>query len=232
MNIETASPVSTETENKLSRKPAMQDRRISDLITATKQVIEQVQMHTDISAALTDAGYNTDRFLEGVQLSDLAQTYFNRRQTCLAVKEQTAQDLNSFQEETIHSYADFRVIARALFRVPADRIELNIKGRIPYDRQQLITGAYTSYAAARRQPYQEVLSRHGYGPERLDKLEEQLRTCQSLDNSQDIAAIKAMESTKIRDEAVRNLHRWYGSFLAIAKRTVRENPEWLKLLEL
>ena len=56
INMEAASPVSTEMENKLSRKPAIQDRRISNLITATKQLIEQVQMHTDISAALTNAG--------------------------------------------------------------------------------------------------------------------------------------------------------------------------------
>lgn len=213
-----------------AREP--QDRDITELITSVQQLIERVELNEEVAGALAEYGYDAERFEEGRGLCRLLQDSFNRRQALLSEYSSLSNRLQQMDKSLYKNFSDFRVVARALFKDRSDRRKLGVSGRRSSDRQRMLTTITASTAAAGQEPFLEPLSRHGYGAERLKTLQQEVEALRALDNEQDSAAILAKEATSIRNEAAFQLKQWASSFRSIAKRALREDPDWLDILDM
>ncbi len=131
-----------------------------------------------------------------------------------------------------HEFMDFRIVSRALYPGTVDRKALGVWGPVPRQRQTFIANARMAYNRAQQDSFQETLSRHGYDQPMLGEMLANLAGLMDADEAQNVAITHAREATFIRNEAVRQLRKWFQRFRAIARRALSDTPEWLSLLKI
>ncbi|MBN1264157.1 MAG: hypothetical protein JXA25_01595 [Anaerolineales bacterium] len=219
-------------QTKRSKHYQAQDKEIAELITAARQLIARFVSSEDIAEKMAKNGYNAERLEEGRALCDHLQDCYTGRQVLMGNRMQLSAELKKKDNELCKHFSDFRVFARVLFKDPDDRRKLGVTGRRSRDRQRVLTTITSAVAAALEEPFRETFSRHGYGSEQLAALLEEVEALRTLDNKQDLAEILAKEATGIRDEAASELRQWVSGFRSIAKRVLRDNPDWGSIVDL
>lgn len=214
------------------QRTTVQDQKIAAFIISTTRIFNQIHKHPEIAAALAEAGYDQDSLNTGSALCDSVQLCYNARQEALTEQLALSRELRERENTARHDFMDFRIVARALYPDSVNRKALGVWGQVPTSREPFIANARMAYDRASGDSFQESLARHGYTTERFAELEAALDQVISLDESQNVAIIKARESTSIRNEAVRQLRRWYHRFKAIAQRELDDHPQWLAILDL
>ncbi len=218
--------------NDKTRQAAVQDQRSAAFIVSTAQVIDQIRQHPEIAAALEAAGYGQDSLDTGAALCELAQERYNDRQEALTSKLALSEKLGAMDDSVRHEFMDFRIVSRALYPGTVDRKALGVWGPVPRQRQTFIANARMAYNRAQQDSFQETLSRHGYDQPMLGEMLANLAGLMDADEAQNVAITHAREATFIRNEAVRQLRKWFQRFRAIVRRALSDTPEWLSLLKI
>lgn len=214
-----------------TRKYTARDVRINETINSLGTIVSGIRSHPVIAAILAYHGYDEERLEEGLDLAERTRRCFHRRAAAISARQSATLILREQEQAARRKYANFRLIARAVFTNEDVYPELGMSGRVPQDREQFLGIAEMSAAAARRPPYAGPLSDYGFDSEALEDLENVLLSLRRADSVQNNAIMDAVEATKVRDIAYRELQAWIRRFRSIAKAALRDHPERLHILD-
>jgi hypothetical protein len=215
---------------KKHHKNETQDKKLSNRITAIKQVIDGIQSNSEIMLILMQHGYpNLD---EGIALQDAAFSAYVARQQALA--EQLGATIGAGQANGAarEAYGDFRKMARIVFKDDATRLALNLNGRVSADRARFMRVARAGYDAALTDTYGPALAQRGFPRPVIEAGSALLDALTAAEEAQTAARAAALQATANRTAAMRCLDDWFIQFRDIAKIALRDHIEWLPLLKI
>lgn len=219
-------------EEETKRKRAEQDVEISAGIGQAGTLIDTVTSDAAIMERLAGQGVDEALISEGRELLARAQQAFGARSAAMSAQFYASQVLSGREAEARKAFIDFRIVARALFRNEEQAgTALSLNGGLPSRRGELITLASAAVQNAQEEPYAQQLARFGYDEQGLARFGEAVNALQAADAVQNNAISDAMTATAERDEAWSRLNEWMIRFRALAKATLRDQPDLYKLLE-
>jgi hypothetical protein len=214
------------------RPRASQDQALANRINQYRAALTFVQGHAELGALLAGRGYTTAVISQGLTLCDAAQAGFNARNEAQATQQAAVVALRTAEQAARAGFADFRVIARAVFRQDTSaQSALNVTGVAPHDREQFLTKASAAYAAALEYAaYGELLGRRGYDPAGLQAEQAKLTALTQAAVTHELARAAAQRATAERDAAAQTLDAWWAEFRAVARVVLKGRPELARAL--
>lgn len=217
--------------NEEKRNYAEQDLHITEYITRCSTLIRNVRQNENVLSLLAARGYDDARLQQGEDLRSLAQAGFEKRALTIAAQSKATDELN-LKEATARSlFADFRMVARAIFTDDGSRSALSMGDYLPGDRQAFITLARGACAVAAGEAYLPELSEFGYDAAFIEKIANSIEELEAADAVQNAAIQAAIAATTERNDAYEKLYAWIKQFRTIANVTLRHDPDLLKILE-
>jgi hypothetical protein len=231
MEYESIQQEAAEEEEK-KRTQAEQSVRIASGIGQAGTLIDTVTSDAEIMELLLAQGVDEALISEGRELLARAQGAFAARSSAMSAQYYASQVLSGREAEARKAFIDFRIVARALFRSEAAAsTALSLNGQMPTRRGELIALATAAVQNAQEEPYAQQLARFGYDEQGLARFGEAVNALQAADAVQNNAIGDAMTATVERDQAWSRLNEWMIRFRALAKATLRDQPDLYKLLE-
>lgn len=124
-------------------------------------------------------------------------------------------------------YTALREVARTLVQSPEGRIALGLNGRIPNKTESFYLLACETLTMARKEPYASLLASATLGSERLAASVEAMNAVEAVWLARQNAQEQAVQTTRVRDEAARELRRMVQQLKAEARLVLRQHPEIL-----
>ena len=213
------------------KRNAEQDKQIADRITANLQYLDTIDENPEIVTVLTGRGYPATRLGELRTQCRAVQGTFTQRQLSMATQGQATAGLSGSMATNREMYLDFRETVRSISDFTAiDRKALGVNGTILRDKQQFTTQARTSYQAAQKPPYAEILANYGFSAEVLTNALKTLDTLSISEADQNSAIGDATKATADRNAAVKAMDKSMRQLRGIAKVALRKRPDLLKKL--
>lgn len=207
------------------RRREQQDKEIVNGISESRRIITSLQNDGPLRASLGDKGYDTQEIGIGQSLQIAAQATFNDRQSKMGAQDEAQDALDKLVVAARNNYADFRRVARVLFKSKADRTKLGLLGIVPGDLQKFVTVATGSYTEAAKAPYQAKFTKKGFKPAVLTGLLGALTALDPAAAAQKKAETDAVDATRARDTAWGVLKNWMVELRETAKTAFRNAPE-------
>ena len=230
----------TPTTPKLS--VSVEDHAIEQYIIESGRLLEEARVSTDISETLFDYGFDDEELSIGMALQHAAmKAYCANHADCPPDRTAADEQLKSKITQARDDFGAFRLVARAVFPVMVDRVNLRVMGDVPDDLQRFINMAHTGYTTAAEPAYAEKLTRRGYPGEKLKSLHEFLDALTWLDAAHEAAAEAAdadapapaqTPGKESRDAAYNELKTFMKELKGVARAAFRKNPEALAKLAL
>lgn len=175
---------------------------------------------------LAEFGYDADGLAAGRALQVTAhQAYIARQQALAARQSADAADLAA-EADARRMFTDYRRVARTLFKTPAQRTALGLKGKLPYDQEQFLQLARTAYQSALGTPaYANVLARSGYPASKLQDALAALDAVVAANNAQITAQAAAFHATRARRTALGALNEWLAQLNAVLRVATRTRAD-------
>ena len=211
---------------------ADQDKEILDRIVGSGQSLATAQADSKIMAAFAPRGYDTAKFAEGTALQQTALNTYSVRQAAMKAQSQATSLRDGAESAAREMVSEFRYNAKKLFPAAADRIALNLNGRVFGDAQQFIGQGHLSYTAAQGEAYAATFAANGYPAAYLTIALKSLDDFSAADLVQNEAIRAAVKATADRAAAFAALDKWMKVFARIADSALKTRPDLLKKLNL
>jgi hypothetical protein len=227
----TETPAETKPETKPKRERRDQDQEMADRITVALEILNIVQMDSELAALLAGRGYDAAKMAEGLSKQQAAQSAFSARQQAIAAQREATAKVTEAWAKAQQAYSDFRDTARGIFKDPTAQGALGLTGKVLRDQEKFITQAKSGYEAALATPgYLSELAKYGFPESAIRSAQASLDALLTADAAQEAAKAAATRATQTRDEAMADLDAWLSQFRAIAKVATRSRPDLAKKL--
>lgn len=221
---------------------SVEDHAIEQYIIDSGRFLEEARVSEDICEALIGYGFDDEELSIGMALQHAAmKAYCANHSDCPPDRSAADQQLKSKISEARDAFDEFRLVARAVFPVLGDRVNLRVMGDVPDDLQRFINMAHTAYLTAAQAPYAEKLAKRGYPSDRLRSLHEFLDALAWLDAAHEAAteaaeegqtAAPATAGKQQRDAAYNELKAFMKEIKGVARAAFRKDADKLAQLGL
>ncbi len=209
---------------------AEQDQRVANEISEASVLIEMLDRDPALAARIGKTGVSKKQLTEAKALQATAQADFTARQSKMGLADSEITAAKNLHATNEKDYADFRVILRQSGLTAAQRTALGLDGKIPQDRQKLLTQLRASYTEARKPIYRATLDAEGYTIAALDALLASASLLDTRTASARQAIGDAQAATEARNRSTAALRRWSVGVKTRARRSLVDHPELLRQL--
>ena len=207
----TTSTGSTTTGTKPKTR-AVQNQRIQNFITEASQAIATAKQDNQLLLTLTALGYDEAELTTGEDLALTAQNSFTLRQQALGNLDAAHASIEATAKIFHDRCTDFRDVVRLAFTDSASLQALGVSGKLPFDRQSLITKMRASFATAAQEPYATALTRRSYGIATLATATAELTALDTALSTRAMVVQQAVAATTLRDSDYKALKTWMTGF--------------------
>ena len=179
---------------------------------------------------MAEHAYDEAMLEEGMALYDAAFDTFDARSDAITRKQHAAAYLRGADLTAREIYADYKSVCRVFFPEEPDWTALAVEGRVPTTRNGFILKARDAYATGQRSPYNDELTRHGFGDETLQQATATIDRLEQADAVYRAEIERAKDSTATRDSATAELRAWTKKFEAVLKVVLKGHPSLVEIL--
>lgn len=207
-------------------------KEIEQLVVKAGIAINNSLLNAELQTMLAEYGYTAEKLAVGKTLLDNATTLNAKQVKEWGEKTEATNELSEKREQAHKNYIRFIKIARIAFVNEAGTWQaLGLMG----ERKETISG----WLVQSSQFYTNLLSNNswldrmgtfGVTSEKLIAGETLVKLVKEALNKQKTEMGEAQEATRIRDEAADILQAWYSDFIAIARITLENKPQYLEML--
>ena len=194
------------------------DQQLAADLTRYERVLTAARDDADAQAHLGAVGYAPERLDGLLALVATARQAYEARTAGMSAEEDASTDKKAAFAAAQKSYADFRKVARALFRDDPDALTaLGLNDEAARALDPFVTQARAGYGAALPDGGAETLAAAGYTRERLDALTAEANALVSASRDFTAAEARAKATTAARDASAEAAQKAFGTFRDIAR---------------
>ncbi len=196
--------------------------------------LDNAQSNPEIMSALSVYGYNDQKLSEGRSLYDETVALISTQKEEYGTQHKATENLNNANSATYRKYMQSLTIARIVFdgNIAAENA-LVLSG----PREESLAGwlgqAIIFYDNLLKNPeYLQAIASRGCAEDKLIAERTLVKAVVRFDGVQEADKGKAVASTQVRNDKLKQLDRWMGEFKKIARIALKGNTEWLKAVGL
>jgi hypothetical protein len=198
---------------------------ITHYLEQSASLLQTARSSIEISELMEQHGYGDDEFAQGMALLQEAEQELAENR--LDPDDASRDDVINALREARENFAEFREVARAVFRQSDERATLGVHEDIPDDLQRFINAAHRAYTTATVAQFAEKLARRGYTREKLFSLSNGLVHLSQAGN----ADVEAADEEEPRgEEAYFRFKEWMKEFKGTARGALSRRPDLLARL--
>jgi hypothetical protein len=195
-----------------------QDQVLQNFITETLELIQTVKTDRPLLVELDKLAFSVEELNQGTAKAERSQGSFTLRQQSIGHEDGFNVTVSAAETVLTRRATDFRETVRLGFKDMASRRALGAVGKLPTDKQALITYMRASLTIAMSAPYAETMTRYSYDSAtceaalaEVDALDQALALRASAVNA-------AVQATARRNADYKELRAWRTDFNRALKR--------------
>ena len=197
---------------------ADQDQLIQNNITETRELIATTKKDETLCSELKNLAFDTKALDDGEALGEAAQGKFTLRQQAIGHIDTANSVLVSADGVVMKRATDFREVVRLCFKDDASRRALGATGKLPGDKQKLVTLLRASLATAQTPPYAAEMARRSYDAAGCALALAEVDALDSALHQRDAAVLAGTRVTSERNADYAALRAWRTDFNRAHKR--------------
>jgi hypothetical protein len=201
-----------------SKTRETQDQVLQNFITETLELIETTRQDRPLLIELHKLAFSIEELDRGVGKAERTQGSFTLRQQAIGHEDGHNVTVSAAEAVLIKRATDYRETVRLGFKDMASRRALGAVGKLPADKQGLITYLRASLTIAMSAPYAEEMARYSYDSATCEAA---LAEVDALDRALALraSAVNAgVQATARRNADYKDLRTWRADFNRALKR--------------
>ena len=207
-------------------------KRLDEFLDSSRLLIETSLTDEQIKQAVKDYGYDETRLQSGKQLYDEFFTLYAKQKKEYGEQIEATEEVNAAWDTADQVYTKTLKIARVAFqKVTRTDREMIVSG----SRKRTLAGWLEQTKIFYTNLLEDTallteMTKFGYTKEKLTAEYQLVQEVDQKKMRQNIESSEAEESTKARDQKIRELDQWISDYRAVLKVALDETPQKLERL--
>jgi len=208
-------------------------KNLDEYLVRADVAIANARQQPDIFAAIVEYGYDETVLEQGQALLDAVHAADSAQRSAYGAQYGATAALNEMRAKANRVYGDHRKMAAIVLRDAPDRLmALKLDQRKKPTLSDWLTQAKLFYANLLANPDDlAAMERFRMTRKRLAEGQTLVRRTEAHYQAQQEAKGRAQSSTKARNAALDELHRWMGEFKTIARIALADDVQLLEALQ-